>query len=153
MDGDERGPPSAATERWQELLDDAAAVADEYRENGWETLVLSTGDVTPLADDPFGLDVVAPTEEFEALEALVEGASFDTSHVFRDEDDGLRFLIIAIEASDHGAAVVVPAFLSLDEEASLAERAQTEGTMYTHVRPPDSGGRVTFTHDEPELFF
>jgi hypothetical protein len=59
---DSRGPPEAVTERWQEVLADAAAVAAEYREAGWETLVVSPGDVTPLDGDPFGLDVLAPDE-------------------------------------------------------------------------------------------
>jgi hypothetical protein len=147
------GPPSAVADRWQELLEDADAIAAEYREDGWETLVVHPGDVTPITGDPFGLDVLAPGDEFEALEALVETATFDTSHVYRAEEGGVRFFIIATEATAAETAVVVPAFLAAREESELAAKATDEGVMYTHVRPLSDETRVTFSHDDPGLFF
>jgi hypothetical protein len=50
-------------------------------------------------------------------------------------------------------AVVVPAFLDLAESDSLEERATDAGVMYTHVRPLSDDSRVTFTHEDPALFF
>jgi hypothetical protein len=147
------GPPSAVTDRWQELLEDADAIAAEYRDDGWETLVVHPGDVTPVTGDPFGLDVLAPGDEFETLEALVEAATFDTSHVYRTEEGGVRFFIVASEATAEETAVVVPAFLAAREETELAERATEAGVMYTHIRPLSDETRVTFSHDDPELFF
>ena len=148
-----QGPPPAVADRWQELLADAEATAAEYREAGWETLVVKPGDVTPLDGDPFGLDVLAPGDEFEALEALVEDVTFDTSHVYRAEEGGVRFVIVAVEAGDDEVAVVVPAFLDLGEASDLEERALEEEVMYTHVRPLSDDARVTFTHSDPGLFF
>ena len=149
----DQGPPPVVEDRWEELLADADATAADYRERDWETLVVSPGDVTPLSDDPFGLDVLAPGDEFEALEALVESVTFDTSHVYRTEEAGVRFLIVAVEASDDEVAVVVPAFLDVGRAADLEERAREAGVMYTHVRPLSDDARVTFTHDDPGLFF
>lgn len=148
-----QGPPSAVSERWQELLDDADAIAAEYRDDGWETLVIQPGDVTPLSGEPFGLDVLAPSGEFEALEATLEAATFDTTHVYRAEKDDVRFFIIVTEAADAGVTAIVPAFLTLQEEAPLKEKATDEGVMYTHVHPLSEETRVTFSHDDPELFF
>lgn len=148
-----QGPPSDVADRWQELLADADATAAEYREAGWEALVVRPGDVTPLDGDPFGLDVLAPTDEVETLEELVADVTFDTSHVLRAEEGNVRFCIVAVEAGEDEVAVVVPVFYDIDEAASLAERAREEGVTYTHVRPPSDDARVTFTHDDPELFF
>lgn len=148
-----QGPPSAVADRWQELLADAEAAAADYRERGWETLVVTPGDVTPLDGDPFGLDVLAPGEEFEALEALVDDVTFDTSHVYRAEEGGVRFCIVTVEAGGDEVAVVVPAFFDVDEAATLEGRAREEGVTYTHVRPLADDARVTFTHDDPDLFF
>ena len=148
-----QGPPSAVADRWQELLADADATAAEYREAGWETLVVTPGDVTPLDGDPFGLDVLAPGDEVEALEALVDDVTFDTSHVYRAEEGGVRFVIVAVEAGGDEVAVVVPAFFDLGAATGLEERAREEGVMYTHVRPLSDDARVTFTHDDPGLFF
>lgn len=146
-------PPQAVAERWEELLGDADEIAEEYVEDGWEALVVHAGDVTPRTGDPFGLDVLAPGDEFEALEELVEDVTFDTSHVYRREEGGARFLIVAVEAREDEVAVVVPAFLALADEGELRSTAIAEGVMYTHVRPLSDDARVTFTHDDPELFF
>ena len=149
----DQGPPPAVEDRWEELLADADATAADYRERGWETLVVSTGDVTPLSGEPFGLDVLAPGDEFEALEGLVEAVTFDTSHVYRAEEGGVRFLVVVVEAGDEEVAVVVPAFLDVGRATDLEERAREAGVMYTHVRPLSDDARVTFTHDDPDLFF
>lgn len=150
---DERVPPSALETRWRELLEDAEAVATRYREDGRETLLLSPGDVAPLAGDPYGLDVLVPAEEFETLEALVETVTFDASSVYRDDEAGVRFLIVAVEAADGDVAVVVPTYFDPADAANLRERALEEGTTYTHVRTQSADSRVTFSHDDPELFF
>lgn len=149
----DRGPPSAVAERWRELLDDVETLADEYREAGWETLAVSTGDVTPRTGEPFGLDVVAPPEEFDTLRDIVEDATFDTSHVYRDEESDVRFFIVVQEASGDDVAVLVPAFCALDETDELLSTVRREETMYTHVRTLSGDERVTFVHDDPDLFF
>ena len=149
------GDPSPAVEaRWRELLEDAETVAARYAEGGHETLVVHPGDVAPVTGEPYGLDVVAPGEEFESLEALVERATFDTSHVYHAEEESTRFLVVVVEGTtdDGDVAVVVPAFLA-DGPTELARQATDEGVMYTHVRPPSDDSRVTFAHDNPALFF
>ena len=147
--------PPAVADRWRELLDDAETTAEGYRADGYRTLVVHPGDVTPLSGTPFGLDVVAPPDEYEALEALVDDAAFEASHVYRTEADDVRLFIVVegVTGSDAGdTAVVVPAFLPADASDGLAARAREEGVMCTHVRPPAEDARVTFTHDDPELF-
>lgn len=146
-------PPQAATERWEELLGDADEIAREYADDGWETLVVHAGDVTPRTGDPYGLDVLAPGDEYEALEALVDDVTFDTSHVYRMEEGGVRFLIVAVEATDDEVAVVVPAYLETATDGELESTATEAGVMYTHVRPLSDDARVTFTHEDPDLFF
>jgi hypothetical protein len=150
---DPQTAPASVSEYWAELLEDAEATAEEYGANNWETLVVHAGDVTPLSGEPFGLDVLAPGDEFEALETLAEAATFDTSHVYRTEEGDARFFIIVVEASDDGVAVVVPAFLALDRSGELRARATEAGVLYTHVRPPSDDARVTFSHEDPSLFF
>lgn len=147
--------PPAVADRWRELLDDAETTAEGCAD-GYRTLVVHPGDVTPLSGTPFGLDVVAPPDEYEAFETLVDDAAFGASHVYRTEADDVRLFIVVVEGvtgSDAGdTAVVAPAFLPADASDGLAARAREEGVMYTHVRPPAEDARVTFTHDDPELF-
>ena len=146
-------PPAAVDEHWREVADDAEETAAEYREAGWETLVVHPGDVTPRDGDPYGLDVLAPGSEFEALQELVADVTFDTSHVYRADHGGVRFFIVANEATADQVAVVVPAYLADARADGVRERALEEGVMYTHVRPLSADARVTFAHEDPELFF
>jgi hypothetical protein len=148
-------PPPAVGERWQALLEDAETTAAEYAADGYETLVVHPGDVTPVTGEPYGLDVLAPGDEFEALEELVEAATFDTSHVYYADEGGTRLLVVVVEgtADDGDIVVVVPAFLAIDRTPELARQATDEGVMYTHVRPLSDDSRVTFAHDDPSLFF
>ena len=145
--------PPAVADRWDDVLADARATAAEYREDGWDVLELHPGDVTPLLEDPFGLDVLAPDNEFEDLTAVVEGITFDRTSVYRAEDGGVRFFVTVPEAVDANQAVVIPTFLLLSELPPFQEKAESEETMFTHVRTLSADERVTFRHDDPDLFF
>jgi hypothetical protein len=149
------GPPPTVEERWRELLADAETTAAEYAADGFEPFLLHPGDVTPVTGDPYGLDVLAPGDQVEPLRDLVRRGTFDTSHVYATENCGTRVFLIVVEGdADGGAvAVVVPAFLVIDRTPQLARQATDEGVMYTHVRPPSDDRRVTFSHEDPSLFF
>lgn len=145
--------PPAVADRWETVLDDVRATAAEYRDDRWEVLVIHTGDVTPLTDDPFGLDVLAPDDEFDDLAALVDTVTFDQTSVYRADDGGVRFFVTVPEATEANRAVVIPTFIVRTELPALRERATAAGAMFTHVRTLAADRRVTFRHDDPELFF
>lgn len=101
-----RGPGRAtqvASAHWETLTAEAEAIAEEFEEDGWETLVVHPGSVTAVHEhDRCGLDVVIPGNEYEPLAALVEerGLSFPISEVYAREEaeetferaaDGARF--------------------------------------------------------------
>ena len=146
-------PPQAVADRWGNLLEDARATAAEYREDGWETLVVHTAEVGVLAGERFGLDVVAPDNEFDDLRALADRATFGESRVFRAEASGVRFLLVVAEATATRNAVLVPVYLPVDNAGPLRERAREEGAMYTHVRTIADRERVTVGHEDPGPFF
>lgn len=154
MSGDNSTPyPPAVADRWETVLADARATATDYRAAGWEALLVHTADVTPLTDDRFGLDVLAPDDEFEQLRTLVEESPISETHVYTAEDGAVRFYVIAAEAPSAEQAVVIPAFLQMSAAPPLETRATDAGTMYTYVRPLSAEARVTLAHDDPALFF
>ncbi len=154
MSGDQSDEyPPAVADRWEAVLDDANATADEYREDGWDVLVLHPGDVTPLTDDPVGLDVLVPDDEFEALEQLVEQAQFAETRVFRAEDGGVRFYVIAAEAPGEEQVVLLPAFLTLEAASALRQVVSDDGGLSTLVRTLAGDRRVSIEHEDPSPFF
>jgi len=152
----------ALADRLGEVLADIQRMAVEHRDDGRETVVVPASDAGVLEGTPFGLEVVTPAERFEALEDIVDAATLDRSHVYRTEADDARLVVVLLEGRLPAAAdgsdapddlsVFVPGVVPLPAE-SLAARARQAGVMYTHVRPPSDESRVTFTHDDPELFF
>lgn len=144
--------PEAVADQWEELVADADAMGERYRAEGWDALVVTTRDIAVLEGDLFGLDVLVPEEEYRRLERLVETGAIDTTHAFRTDAEGVRLLVVVAEASAAEEAVLVPAYLSLEDVETLRERADAEGTMYTHVRTLAADSRVTVQHDDPELF-
>lgn len=153
MSRDQNPVPQAVADHWDRLLDDTRATAEEYRDRGWDVLVLHTADATILDGESFGLDVLVPDNEYDDLLALTEEASFDASRAFHTEESGVRFLLVVVEAAGTEQAVAIPAYVPVADEPPLRQRAEDEGLLYTHVRSLSSDSRVTFTHEDPTLFF
>lgn len=154
----ERNPFAQLANHWDDMIADMEATAAEYREQGWDVLELHPGDVTALAPtedrERFGLDVLVPGNEFDELQTLVEaGTSFDSYKVYRGEGSGLVLLLVVMEDSEREQTVVFPAYYNPAQSTDMQQAAHDAGTMYSHVRPLDERAIVTFTHDEPALFF
>ncbi|WP_276280381.1 DUF7529 family protein [Halorussus caseinilyticus] len=154
--GEIPGTHLRAAEFWDDILADMEATAEEYETDGWDTLQLHPGDVTALVpdehDDRFGLDVLAPDDEFEELQGLLEGdASFDAYEVFRAMADGLVLFVVAMEDRDREIAVLYPAYYDAQNAQAMLTAAESAGEMRTYVRTLTEE-QIEFTHDEPENF-
>ena len=145
--------PEGVAARFETLIEEAETIGSEYRNDGWDVQVVHTGDVTALLEDPFGIDVLAPGSEYEQLEDLADGVSFDRSHVYRAEEDDSVFFVIVVESTEEEVAVVVPVFLNRRDLMQLEGAALDREELQTHVRPLSNDTRVTFTHDDLDPFF
>jgi hypothetical protein len=145
-----------AAEYWDEMIADMEATAAEYEAEGWETIQLHSGDVTPATpdedDERFGLDVLVPDDEFAAVEELVEsGVTFDSYEVFRALADGLVLFVVAMEDHDEEVAVLYPAYYDAQDAQGMLAAAQQAGEMRTYVRTLQRD-HIEFTHEEPVNF-
>jgi len=140
--------PDAVGDHWDDLLEDARATATEYRERGWDVLLLHTADATVVDGR---LDVLVPDNEYEEVAALAQRLSFDNSRAFSTERGGVRFVLVVVEASEAAQAVAVPAYIPVADDPQLAERGQETGELSTQVRALSSGTHVSFTHEDPAL--
>ena len=144
--------------RWDVVIEEMAAMATEYQDDGWETVTLHPGDVTVSAgEEPNakqGFDVVVPGEEYDRLREAVGDRAFESYEVFRTVDQGLVFLLTVLTDTTGELAVFVPAYYpetGVDELRVAVENGG--GTLTTHVRPLDADERVLFYHEDPSLFF
>lgn len=156
----ETHPLSDAMHVWEEVTADVEATAEEYREAGWSVTELHPGDVAPVPSrldtvesETFGLNVIVPGEEFEAVEELAEAAAFDSYDAYGAERGGTVFLAVVLLAEEAGQAVAVPLYYETSEAAPMLERAADAGEMRIIVRSLSTERRVVFTQADPESLF
>lgn len=154
MKGNGTGPETSA---WTELLEDTAAIAEGYREDGWEAVVLEPDDVTPVEhEDRVGLSVEVSMVEYDSIERLIEdeGATFSGAEVYYRpaEGDDRRF-VLAVERDEvRDMAVFVPLTYALSSAHGVFERALREEALQVHVRPASATEWIVFSHGDPSLF-
>jgi len=147
-----QGPPPAVSDRWQTFMDDTEATAEEYAADGYETLVIHSGDVVPLPDD-LALDVLAPGDEYRQLQSLSERLSVDSFDVYAASAGDVEFALVVALDDGAGVAVCVPVFFATETGEKFGAMAAGAGRVNLHVRPLSDDSRVEFALEEPELLF
>jgi len=130
---------------WDEVLDDAAATAAEYRSAGRTAIELHPGDVALSTGGRgrTGFDVVVPGEEYERLRSALADHEIDAVDVFSQTAGGVVFLLVAAEAGDE-LAVLFPLYYGADDAATLRRLAAND-PLQIHVRPLDPSEAVSIT--------
>jgi hypothetical protein len=145
---------------WEQVIEDVAATAEAYREEGWEAIECHPGDVAALGeadvqreDAPTGLDVLLPDDEFDRVAAAIDDSGvFDEVEVYRATQDGIVFLTAALQNERTETVVLVPAYYDRQQSAAFLETVRESGCLDIHVRPLDQRRVVTFTQQDPSPF-
>lgn len=144
-----------AADPWTELLEDAESIAAEYREYGWDTLVVPTEETAFVAEgERAGINAFVPEDAYEPVEVAVEhdGSTFDRADVYRRTVEETTY-VLAVELDEPTETVVaVPLAYSLEDASAVLETALEEGHLPVHVRPPSVDAWVSFSHADPSLF-
>lgn len=151
-------PPEGFSTHWNNILSDVTATATEYDENGWESLALRPGHVTPLAGEPdgrWGFDVLLPDDEFTQLETMVEQIDISDYELYSREASGGAFLMVVMRAEPDRVALIYPLYYRLGDDSisALETHAKQAGVIKTHLRRLRNDRRITLQHDDPGLFF
>lgn len=177
---DEREPAAEADRRptaipeWDDLLEDAGILAKNYREEGWDVVVLEPTSVvaragdedraddaaeegadpeTPRSDGRVGFEVTVSEPEYDLLASLVEGdATFGDAEVYyRPAEGGVRRFTLVVERDQASeTAVCVPLTYAIDDARPLLERALAAEDLQIHVLPGAGRTRDDEAADEPD---
>ena len=147
-------------EAWGATLDDMTALADEYEEEGWETVRIPAGSTGTFGpgdlkddDDAFGIAYVLPGDKAEDVSELFEQSSFPEYEVYRAENDGLVYMVTALLAPDIETAVFVAGAWEQRTALNCATTAIDRGRMYSYLQKLDGTLVGVVEHDDPEKFF
>lgn len=149
-----RQPSGRGQERsgWQAVIAEATAIADEYRDRGWNARELHPGD-SVLVDSELrtGLDVLLPGPEYDALESLTENCTFADVDVFRAAEDGRHYLLVVEKDPASETAALVPAFYDPGSGRNALETIRSNGELRLFCRRLNDD-YVEFVHDDVEPF-
>ncbi|MDS0473585.1 hypothetical protein [Natrinema sp. 1APR25-10V2] len=144
---------------WDELREDARAIAEEYREDDWDAVVLEPDGVSPVeSDERIGLDVRVSREEYETVADLIEegDVTITAADVYyrplADEGSDRRVALAVERDEDSETAVFVPLSYDISDARSVFETALVEEELLIHVAADPADGWVSFSHDDPSLF-
>lgn len=144
--------PDGATENhWKQLVLEMEQSAEGHRKAGWSTTVLHPEASGVLQGEEPGIGVVVSREEFEALDEVVSTHDIEEYEVMRADLPGEIQTLTILYTADGEFAIFVPAALDADRLNGL--RAVVSEAFYTHVTPPEDDATISFTHDDPSLFF
>ncbi|MFC6769143.1 DUF7529 family protein [Natrinema soli] len=162
MTADDSDPPTRSNSDdplWNDLLEDARAIAEEYREEGWDAVVLEPADISPVEEaERTGLDVTVSAEEYEVVADLIEEGDVTISAAdvyYRPlaEEGSDRRVALAVERDEETeTAVFVPLSYDIGDCRSVFETALVEEQLRIHVTADPDDGWVSFSHDDPSLF-
>lgn len=141
---------------WEEFMDDVRGLAGEHEAEGWDPLVLTPGDVTPVAKAPplRGLDVLIPGETFTSVRGWVEdeGRKFERTEVYRQESHGVVFLLLALFDDPTNTAIFVPLYYHTGAAEEMIESVEQHGSIFISLRELSNDESIAFEHDSPSLF-
>ena len=143
---------------WTDLLADAHAIAEEYRDDGWDAVVLEPTDISPVEqDDRTGLEVTVSADEYDIVADLVDGAVTITAadvyyRPLAAEGSDQRVALTIERDDDSETAIFVPLAYDIVASRSVFETALVEEELFVHVLADPDDGWVSFSHDDPSLF-
>ena len=98
-----------------------------------------------------GLDVLLPGPESEKLQAIVADGTFESVELFRAEDSGTAYALVAELGPDDETAMFVPAYHDRASSSGTVEAIRDAGEIRLFCgRLDDDTGE--FVHEDPERF-
>jgi len=144
---------------WNELLEDTRGVAEEYRADGWDVVVLEPNEISPAdSEERIGLDVTVSADEYDVVAGLVEDGDVtitaaDVYYRPLAEAGTDQRVALAVERDDDSeTAILVPLAYDITACRSVFETALLEEQLLVHVLADPDDGWVSFSHDDPSLF-
>jgi len=139
---------------WERTTEQLRALAEEFREGGWNVVDVAAADTTPerpggRTGDRFGLTHVVPGNRADAVRDAFRPEGFERYETYRRRVGTTAFQVTALFDADRGVAILVAGAYDLADADGMIEAAREEGVLYTHLRTLDGTHLGSFRHDDP----
>jgi hypothetical protein len=139
---------------WESLMSDLDEIANEYRGNQWEVFEIHPGDITlRIENNEPKIKILVADNEFPNVTDIDDELGFDSYEVYRAEDGGEVYLILAIENQTDRTVLLVPAHYSKDEDVDVHQKSLREQKLTIVLHRLDEESPLEFEFTEPSLIF
>lgn len=145
------GPPPVPM-LWAEIIEEAEATADSFRDEGFSVHVLHPGDVTPLAEEQ-AFDVLLPGSEFETVKELIERFDPEEVTVYTAQEGAFSYAVVVATDAASAIAICCPIFFETVAGDSFTTDADGASSIGLRLRPLDQSAHVVLTVDDATLLF
>jgi len=144
---------------WEDTIADMKAIAEEWREEGYEVTDVVSVDAGPIGrdsnddDGEYGMEFVIPDDDAEDFEAAFEAGDYGQYDVYRGEVEADAFIVEELVDHEVERVILLAGAYHLRDTRMCAYAAREEGEMFTFVRTLDKTRLGTFRHDGYRKFF
>ncbi|QSW98037.1 DUF7529 family protein [Haloterrigena alkaliphila] len=149
----EPGTTSATKQAWVQTNEDMTALAEQRRDEGWETVAIPAAHTAPLSrdagrDDRFGIVHVIPGNHADAFADAFENREFPRYEAYRNEVGQAVFFVTELLDPETSTAILLAGQYEFQNAPGMVNAAEAEGCLYTHVETLDGTILGSFRHDE-----
>jgi len=141
---------------WGEVLDEIEELAEQYDQEGWQTLILHPGDVVPRpAEDNTepSFRLVVPDSELDELAKLVEEKQgIDEFEIHGAATDEVEYFLIILKSQSHKRAIFYPVFYDPDIDTEFMNELKDSQTVQSVITNLNKTQKFVFAHNKPSLF-
>jgi hypothetical protein len=121
-------------DQWDKVIEETEIAAEEYRDQGWDVMVLHPGKVTPLVDET-ALDVLIPGDEYLYIDDIAEECEFSECHVWGKDEEESRFRSIILKDSTNQQVVCCPLYFTNSFTKAILPTFEKDPPLEIWVRP------------------
>ncbi|SDY13225.1 DUF7529 family protein [Halopenitus persicus] len=144
---DETDPDDA----WDATLADRDAMAEGYRERGWDVVTVTASATGIIERPPVGITYILPGEEATAIEEVGTDTITDSS-VYAATADETLYLVTELRATDEERMILLAGAIPLADLEEIADDARDAGEFRTRFIGDDGAAAGAFIHENPDPF-
>jgi hypothetical protein len=144
---------------WEDTIADMRAMAEEWREEGYEVTDIISLDAGPIGrdsndeDGEYGLEFVIPDDDADEFVEAFEAGEYGQYDVYRGEVEADAFIVEELVDHEVERVILLAGAYHLRDTKMAAWAAREEEEMFTFVRTLDGTRLGTFRHEGYRKFF
>jgi len=144
---------------WKDTIADMEAIAEEWREEGYEVTDIVSVDAGPIGrdsnddDGEYGMEFVIPDDDADEFVEAFQAGEYGQYDVYRGEVEADAFIVEELVDHEVERVVLLAGAYPLRDTQMCAYAAREEEEMFTFVRTLDKTRLGTFRHDGYRKFF